>query len=136
MNPEQQPLHGQAFVLVASLALLLFILELVRRKKIGERFSLLWILVALGMCVAASLGFPFLFRLAPVIGVVYPATALFLLAFLGLTFLSIYFTVHISQLSHQSRILAQKVALLEDRAPSPPGPDGEAPPEAQGERQG
>ncbi len=114
MNPNGSDiLHGQGFVLVASLFFLLFVLELVRRRKIGERFSLLWIIVAVAMTVAASVGFPLLFRLAPLLGIVYPATALFLLAFLGLTCLSIYFTVILSQLSQQNRLLAQKVALLE-----------------------
>lgn len=114
MNPGANDiLHGQGFVLAASLFFLVFVLELVRRRKIGERFSLLWIIVAVGMTLAASVGFPLLFKLAPLFGIVYPATALFLLAFLGLTFLSIYFTVILSQLSQQNRTLAQRIALLE-----------------------
>lgn len=100
-------------MLAASLFFLIVVLDLVRRRKIGERLSLLWILVAVGMLVAASAVFPLLFKLAPLLGIVYPATALFLLAFVGLTCLSIYFTVILSQLSHQNRILAQRVALLE-----------------------
>jgi hypothetical protein len=106
-------LHGQGFVVAASAFFLLLVLELVRRRKIGERFSLLWILIAVGMLLAATVAFPLLFRLAPLLGVVYPATALFLLAFLGLTVLSLYFTVILSQLHRQNCILAQRVALLE-----------------------
>lgn len=117
-------LHGQGFVVAASLFFLVFILELVRRKKITERFSLLWIVVALSMCLAATVGFPFLFRLAPLIGVVYPATALFLLAFFGLILLSIYLTVILSQLSQQNRVLAQKIALLNGDESRAPGADG------------
>lgn len=113
MNPDPEVLHGQGFVLGMSLAILLFILELVRRRKIGERFSLLWIVVAVAMVLAATVGFPLLFKLAPLIGVVNPVTALFLLAFLGLTLLAIYFTIILTQLSHQNRILAQRVAHLE-----------------------
>ena len=113
MPPQEEILNGQAFVLAASLFFLLVILELVRRKKIGERFSLLWITVAVGLTLAATVGFPLLFKIAPLIGIVYPATALFLLAFLGLTCLSIYFTIILSQLSHQNRVLAQRIALLE-----------------------
>lgn len=115
-------LHGQGFVIGASLFFLIFVLELVRRKKIGERFSLLWIVVAVGLCLTATAGFPLLFRLAPLIGIVYPSTALFLLAFLGLTFLSVYFTMLLTGLSHQNRVLAQRLALLEaerrDSAPA------------------
>lgn len=126
MNPSANDvLHGQGFVLAASLFFLAFVLELVRRRKIGERFSLLWIIVAVGMTLAASVGFPLLFKLAPLFGIVYPATALFLLAFLGLTFLSIYFTVILSQLSQQNRHLAQRVALLEAGLSDPD--DEEAP---------
>lgn len=105
--------HGQAFVLAGSVFFLLLILELVRRRKIGERFSLMWIGVAVAMCVAASIAYPLLFKLAPLIGIVYPPTALFLLAFLGLTVLSVYFTVILTRLSFQNRTLAQKVAHLE-----------------------
>lgn len=114
MNPEPEVLHGQAFVLGASLATLLFILELVRRRKIGERFSLLWIVIAVSMVLAATVGFPFLFKLGPLTGVVNPVTALFLLAFLGLMMLSMYFTVIVTKLSHQNRVLAQRIAHLEN----------------------
>src|SRR5438445_8694438 len=114
MNPSDQPLHGQAFVVGASLFFLVFVIELVRRRKIGERLSLLWIMIAVGMVIAATVVFPLMFEIAPLIGVVYPASALFLLAFLGIVCLSLYFTVLLSQLGQQSRVLAQRVALLED----------------------
>jgi hypothetical protein len=108
-----ESIHGQGFVLVASLFLLGLILELVRRKKIGERYSLLWIIIAVGLCLSATVGLRILFAIAPRLGVVSPATGLFLLAFLGLTVLSVYFTVILTQLSEQNRMLAQRVAFLE-----------------------
>lgn len=113
-----QELNGQGFVIVVSVLVLLAILELVRRHKIGERFSLLWLAIAAGLVLSATAAFPLLFSIAPLLGIVYPATALFLLAFLGLTGLCVYFTVILSQLSSQNRVLAQRVSLLEEEQAS------------------
>jgi hypothetical protein len=108
-----EKLHGQRIALVGAVLVVLLVLELVRRRKIGERFSLLWLLIALAMLLGATILFPLLFRLAPYFGIVDPVSAVFLLAFGGLVLLSLYFTVILTKLSQQNRILAQRVALLE-----------------------
>ena len=107
--------HGQGVIIGASLFFLLLTLELVRRRKIDERFSLLWVVVAAGMFAFSSIAYPVLLRLAPLTGIVYPPTALFLLAFLGLVALSMYLTVVISHLRLQNRKMAQDLALLHKR---------------------
>ncbi len=107
--------HGQTLIIVASLFFLLLTLELVRRRKIDERFSILWVVIAAGMLLLASVLYPVMLRLAPLTGIVYPPTALFLLAFVGVVFLCLYLTIVLSHLRLQNRKLAQEMALLSKR---------------------
>jgi hypothetical protein len=68
---------------------------------------------------------PGLELVAGVLGIAYPPTALFLVAggFVGL--LLLHFSIAVSRLTDQTKVLAQRVALLEERqrqAESSPAP--------------
>jgi hypothetical protein len=96
----------------AALLLLLVVFELIRRRRLQERYALLWILTG-GVILVLALWRDGLNRLADLVGISYPPSALFVLgAFFMLTVLLHYSTV-ISRLSDQNRMLAQKLALLE-----------------------
>src|SRR5438046_7583688 len=97
---------------VAALLLLLVILELIRSRRLQERYALLWLLTGIVILVLSAWR-GLLANLADLVGIAYPPSALFVLAsFFVLTVLLHYSTV-ISQLSDQNRILAQRLALLE-----------------------
>src|SRR4051794_3225083 len=102
-------------VAVGAAAFLLFVvLELVRRRRLLERYALLWLLsgvVLLGLAVWRGL----LERISSAIGVVYPPNALFFVAFAFILILLLHFSVAVSRLSDQSKVLAQRLALLEER---------------------
>ncbi|MEW6746056.1 MAG: DUF2304 domain-containing protein [Planctomycetota bacterium] len=105
---------GQLASVTSSLIVILLVIELVRRRKLSERFSLIWLFVAGGMVVASTLGFGSLINvIAPMMGIRYPPSALVFLAILGLVALCLYFSVLISRLNEQNRILAQRMALME-----------------------
>ena len=102
-------------VAIVGAALLLFIvLELVRRRRLLERYALLWLLcsvVLLGLAIwRGALG-----EIADAIGVAYPPNALFLVAFLFTLLLLLHFSVVISRLADQTKVLAQRLAQLETR---------------------
>jgi hypothetical protein len=104
----------QLVAVVASGLLLLLVLDLVRRRRLLERYALLWLfsaLVLLGLSVWRGL----LEDLANVIGVAYPPNALFLIAFGFIMILLLHFSIAVSRLADQSKVLAQRVALLEER---------------------
>ena len=102
-------------VAVVGAALLLFIvLELVRRRRLLERYALLWLLssvVLLGLAVWRGV----LEEIADAVGVAYPPNALFLIAFLFTLLLLLHFSVVISRLADQTKVLAQRLAQLETR---------------------
>jgi hypothetical protein len=104
----------QIVAIVASGALLLLVLELVRRRRFLERYAILWLLSAvtlLGLAVWRGL----LAKLASTIGIIYPPNALFVIAFGFVLVLLLHFSLAVSRLSDQAKVLAQRLALLEQR---------------------
>ncbi len=99
----------------AVAALLLgIVLDLVRRRRLLERYALLWMLasvVLLGLAVWRDV----LDRVAATLGVAYPPNALFVIALGFVLLLLLHFSVAVSRLSDQGKILAQRLALLEER---------------------
>jgi hypothetical protein len=104
----------QLLAILASGLLLLVVLELVRRKAFLERYALLWLLSAL-VLLGLSIWQGILADLASVIGIAYPPNALFLVAFGFVLVLLLHFSLAVSRLSDQSKVLAQRIALLEQR---------------------
>lgn len=104
----------QIVAIVASGGLLVMILELVRQRRLLERYALLWLfsaLVLLGLAIWRGL----LADIASVIGVAYPPNALFFIAFAFVLVLLLHFSLAVSRLTDQSKVLAQRLALLEER---------------------
>ena len=101
----------RVFAIATSLATLLGILELVRRRKLKEEYSWLWILTALGM-VALSSWFGLIERLTHLIGAVTPTTTLFLFGLLFLLLISVHYSTVLSRVTQQVRRLTQELAIL------------------------
>jgi hypothetical protein len=104
----------QIVAILASAGLFVILLELVRRRRLLERYALLWLLsalVLLGLSVWGGL----LEQLADLIGVAYPPNALFLVAFGFVMILLLHFSLAVSRLTDQTKVLAQRLALLEER---------------------
>jgi hypothetical protein len=104
----------QIVAIIASGGLLVMILELVRQRRLLERYALLWLfsaLVLLGLAIWRGL----LEDIASVIGVAYPPNALFFIAFAFVLVLLLHFSLAVSRLTDQSKVLAQRLALLEER---------------------
>jgi hypothetical protein len=106
---------GQSFVVGASILILITVVALVRSRRLSERLSMFWVSFALLMLAAASFGFPYLIRGATLIGIVYPPSALFLMAILFLLGFTLYLSMGLSGLMEQNKVLAQEVALLRVR---------------------
>jgi hypothetical protein len=107
--------HGQAIVFLFTLAIFALVMGLVLKRKITERFAVLWMAISFLLLLTSSLGFRYIFKIAEVFGIPYPPSALFLIVIFGLTLLVIELFVWISRLNERSRVLAQQVALLWDR---------------------
>ena len=104
----------QIVSILSAAVLLLVLLELVRRRRLLERYALLWLLSAL-VVLALSIWRGLLEDIAGLLGVAYPPNALFLIAFGFVLALLLHFSLAVSRLSDQSKVLAQRLALLEQR---------------------
>jgi hypothetical protein len=80
--------RAQLVAIVGAAILLFAVLELVRRRRLMERYA---------------------------IGVYYPPNALFFIAIGLIVLLLLHFSSVVSRLGHQSEMLAQRLALLDER---------------------
>ncbi|MHB8762940.1 MAG: DUF2304 domain-containing protein [Deferrisomatales bacterium] len=110
----------QIVSLALSLGLLLFVLEMVRRRRLLERYSLPWLAGAAAL-VVLSASPRLIDRLAPMLGVAYPPTVLFLGGLFLLVLVALHFSLIVTKLTEQNRVLAQRLARLEAERR---GPDG------------
>jgi hypothetical protein len=103
----------QIVAILVTVLLFGLVLELVRRRRLVERYALLWMSAAFALLVLAvwrdllNIGSDFL-------GIAVPANALFLVAFGVIFVLLLHFSVATSRLGDESKILAQEVARLDE----------------------
>ena len=106
------------------------IFELVRRKRLMERYAILW-LVAGATVFLLSLAQGEIQSVAHDLGVSYAPSALFAIAFVFVLVMLVQFSMTISRLSDQNTALAQRLALLQQRLDAErdgtgsPGPEPE-----------
>ena len=101
----------QIFSIVISLAVFFFTIDLVRKKRLREEYSLLWLGTSVLMLVLI-IRYDWLLALTKLIGAVLPTTTLFLGSILFLMLISVQFSIKISKLSNQVKDLVQENALL------------------------
>ncbi len=99
---------------VGSAILLLVVLELVRRRRLFERYAILWLASAIAL-IALSLWGGLLNFVAGALGINQATNALFAIAFGFVLVLLLHFSIAVSRLSDQSKVLAQRLALSEER---------------------
>lgn len=104
----------QIVATVAAAALLLVILEFVRRRQLLERYALLWLLTGLGLVLLGAWR-GLLTTLSDAVGIAAPTNALFAAGLFFLLLLVLDLSVAASRLSDQSKVLAQRIAILEQR---------------------
>jgi hypothetical protein len=129
MIASQTPLKVSIAATAASLILLLVVFELVRSRRLRERYALLWLLTGLVLLVLSAWRGG-LNTIASWLGVRgYPPAVLFAVGLLFVITVLLHYSTVISRLSDQSVILAQRVALLEleisSRPAAAPGPPRE-----------
>ena len=102
----------QRIAVIVTLLFLVLVIELVRRRRLVERYALLWITAALVLVVLAVWNGA-LNWIADTLGILSPPNALFLIGVGALFVLALHFSVAFSRLSEETKILAQEVARLD-----------------------
>ena len=107
-------LRIQLVAIVVAGGLFFIVFELVRRKRLLERYALLW-LFASAVLLALSVWRGALEELASAVGIFYAPSALFVVAFGFILAILLHFSLVISRLADQTKVLAQRVGLLQQR---------------------
>ena len=105
------PIRQKIFALAISIGLIIFIVDLVRRRKLREEYSWLWLLTGFIIFLVA-LWYDLLIFVTNLIGAAIPTSALFFLSLIFLIAISINYSIQISTLTNQVKELAQSLALL------------------------
>ena len=104
--------RAMIFGLLASFAALVFVIELVRERKLREDYSLLWLATAV-VLLALSLSRPLLDRIAALLGVItYPPAALFVVAIAFMLAILLHFSTVVTKLAKENKAIAQEMALM------------------------
>jgi hypothetical protein len=103
---------------LASFTLVIVVLELIRSRRLRERYALLWLVTGL-VLTALSAWRSGLNTMAGWLGVRgYPPAVLFAVGIIFILAVLLHYSTVISKLSDQNTVLAQRLALLEQQVRS------------------
>lgn len=108
------PTYQRIAVVAIAVFVVLVVVELIRRRRLMERYALLW-LAAAAMLFVLALWQGLLTTLSADVGIRSPPNALFAVGFGFVIVLLLSLSLVISRLTEQNKQLAQRVALLADR---------------------
>jgi len=108
------PIKLKLVVIFLGLLIFLFILELVRLKKLKEEYSWLWLLTG-AIIVILTIWDGFLDKISSIIGITVPTSTLFLCAFIFLILVCLQFSINISKLTDKIKNLAQELTILKSK---------------------
>ena len=109
------PLTVSIVATVASIMLIVVVFELIRSRRLRERYALLWLLTGAVLLVLSAWRGG-LNTIAAWFGVRgYPPAVLFAVGLLFVILVLLHYSTVISRLSDQNVVLAQRLALLEAR---------------------
>jgi hypothetical protein len=107
LHPRQKTV-----AILVSILLLVVVVELVRKRKLREEYSVLWMATAVGLLLLAW-NYRLLSVFQQAVGIVEPQFALFFGALLFLVLIALQFSVRLSKLTYRNKSLTQRIALLE-----------------------
>lgn len=102
-----------AVAVIFAVAIVGVVVELVRRRKLREEYSFLWLMAAAALLVMAIMPSAIV-TLSEWIGAGYTTSTLFFFALVFLLLLCLQFSVRLSRLTTRSKLLVQRLALLEE----------------------
>lgn len=101
----------QIIAIAGSIALLFFIIFLIRQNRLKERYSLLWLIIIFVFLVA-SIWKGVLEWVSDIIGIAYPPAALFLILIMSLFGIMVEFSLIISRQSKWIEAMGQDIGLM------------------------
>ena len=108
----------QVFVVILGLIMFFGIIELVRRRKLKEEYSFIWLITGF-FFVLFAVWSDILVIVSQILGIALPVNTLFFMAIIFIFLLCLYFSLRISALSKQVKNLAQQLAMLQSQGNQP-----------------
>jgi len=105
------PVRQQIFALVISFLVFVVTIDMVRKRRLREEYSVLWLATSLTMFVLV-IKYDWLVAITDFIGAALPTTTLFICSIIFLMLIAVQFSIKISRLTDQVKNLAQENALL------------------------
>jgi len=122
------------FAFTAAALFLILVFGLIRQRKVDINYSILWIFISVAI-LAISIWYDLLLFVSKLIGAVTPTTTLFIFGTIFLLALNIHYSIRMTQMSRQIKILAQESAFLRfelrrtagqtEQSPAEPDPSGQ-----------
>lgn len=107
-------MSGYVVAVLGACLILGFMIELLRRRRLREKYAALWIVVS--VVVLATVALPdVLRRLADALGVTVPLNLVFFGSLLLLLAVAIQLSAEITSLEREAQTLAEEVALIRHR---------------------
>lgn len=101
----------RATMFILGLFVLAFVINMVRTRKLQERYALLWVLAALGLALA-PIFIHLIDEVAYALGVEYPPALLLALSVIALMLIILQLSLSISHQADQIKVLTQELGLL------------------------
>lgn len=115
-------LHAKLMISLLLFGNVVLVVELLRRKRLTESYTLLWLAVTL-LTLAAAWSDRFLAMLARFFGAMAPVSALTLLSLAFILLMLVFFSMKVSRLDAQVKQLAQELALRTAKDGPTPEPE-------------
>lgn len=106
------PFSQKIFALLICFVVFVVTINLVRKRKLREEYSVLWLLTSLFMFILV-IRYEWLVALTGFIGAALPTSTLFIFSIVFLMLITVQFSIKISRLTDQVKNLAQENALLQ-----------------------
>ena len=106
--------RARLFFIALGLLVLVFVINLVRTKKLKEEYALLWLLMAASLVIAPLL-IDLIDQISFAIGIDYPPALIIVIALVCFALIFFQISVTISRFSEQIKNLSQDLALMRRR---------------------
>ncbi len=113
---------------IVALAALVLVFELLRRRRLREKYAVIWVVISLGTLLVALFP-PLLGWVAELVGIQTPSNLLFFSSLIILFAVSLQLSREVGLLEEQSRRLAEEVGTLTMRVDALEKPSDQPPDE-------
>ena len=104
-------IKARIIIILLSISLFLFVLNLIRKRKMRIEYSILWFLIGL-IILLVSIWQNMADQISFLIGIEYPPALFFLIAIFFVILMKLHFSIEMTKLKDQNKTLVQEISIL------------------------